>query len=122
MYESKIGIERDNGELIDFNIDMEVINGLYTTLDKNKVDENIKNFNIQIEALENDVATKMSKNDDVVIITTLIDNENKFQYLVGKDMNLNELEKSNEIPLELKPLIKDAHDLSKKRTLNDLLK
>lgn len=111
MNNSKIGIEKDNGELIDFNFDMEVINGLYTALNNNKVDENIQNFNIQIEAIENEVATKMSKIDDVVIITTLIDNQNKYQYLVGKDMNLDELEKTTDIPLELKPLIKHAYDL-----------
>lgn len=122
MNNLKIGIAGDNGSIIDFNIDTDIINGLYSTTNNRKVEENIQNFNIQIESLENGIARKMSKRNDVVIITILIDDENKYQYLVVKDMNLDELDKSNEIPLQLKPLIKEAYNLTKEMTLRDLLK
>lgn len=121
MNYSKIGVERDNGSIIEYNIDAEIINGLYSTTDIKKVNENIKNFNIEIEQISNGVAQKLSKRNNVVIATVLIDEMNKLQYLVGKDMNLVELEKSNDIPLEIKPLIKNAFDLSKVRTLGDLI-
>lgn len=122
MNNLKIGVVGDNGSIIDFNIDADIINGLYSTTDNKKVEENIQNFDIQIESLENGIARKMSKRNDVVIITVLIDNENKYQYLVVKDINLDELDKTDEIPLQLKPLIKDAYNLIKEMTLGDLLK
>lgn len=122
MHDLKIGIVRDNGSTSEYSIDSEIINGLYSTTDNKKVIENIKNFNIAIEQIPNVVAQEISKINDVVIITILIDEFNKFQYLVGKDMSIDQLEKSNEIPLQVKPLIKDAYNLTKDITLGDLLK
>lgn len=122
MQESKISIERDNVSTIDYNMDYKIINGLYTTTDNKKVSENIKNFNIEIEQISNGVAQKLSKRNQVVIVTILIDELNKFQYLVRKDMNLDELEKTNEMPSGIKLLIKDAFDLTKVVALKDLLK
>lgn len=121
MQNLKIGIERDNGSTMGYNIDAEIINGLYSTTDNKKVNDNIQNFNIEIEQISNGVAQKLSKRNNVVIVTILIDELNKFQYLVRKDMNLDELNKSNEIPQDLKSVIKKAFELTKVRTLRDLI-
>jgi len=121
MENLQIGIEIDNGQMVGYNIDSEIMNGLYSTTEKLKVEENIQNFNIIIEKQGDNVATKMSKRDNVVIITIVIDDENKLQYLVGKDLNIDEIKSSNDFPSELKPLILDAYNLTNVASLNDLL-
>jgi predicted transcriptional regulator len=121
MENLQIGIERDNKQVVGYNINSEIINGLYSTTEKLKVEENIKNFDIIIEKQEDIVATKMSKRDNVVIITILIDDENKSQYLIGKDLNLDEFKNLNEFPSQLKPLILEAYNLTKVTSINDLL-
>jgi hypothetical protein len=121
MENLQIGIEIDNGQMVGYNIDSEIMNGLYSTTEKLKVEENIQNFNIIIEKQGDSVATKMSKRDNVVIITIVIDDENKLQYLVGKDLNIDDIKSSNDFPSELKPLILDAYNLTNVASLNDLL-
>jgi len=122
MEDLKIGLEKDNGSISGYNIDTEIINGLYSTTDTIKVNENIKNFNIEIEQISNGVAQKLSKRNSVVIATILIDDMHKFQFLVGKDMDLVELEKTSDIPSQIKQIIRDAYNLTNDTTLGDLLK
>ena len=120
----KIGIEKENGEVDDYEIDGEIINGLYITLEFDKVNENCKNFEIQLETPEDGtVANKLSKRNNLCIVTLKIDNENQVQYLIGDDMDLIELNSipENQMPIEFKELITEAYGLTQKNMLSDFL-
>lgn len=121
MKKPQIAIEADNGSTLSYNIDSEIMNGLYSTTELNKVQENIQKFNIQIEEIDNQVATKMSKRNSVVIVTILIDNENMLQYLISKDLNIDKFKNFKEFPAQIKPLIIDAYKLTNEMSLRDLL-
>ncbi len=123
MESGKIGLEQDNGELLGFNINSEIQNGLYLTLDNALIEENIRNFNIDIEAIPNQVATKISKRDKVAIITFVVDETRKYQYLVGADLDIEKVEKMNsdKIPEQIKDLIKEAYTLTQKNKLSDFM-
>lgn len=114
MESAKIGLEQDNGEILGFNINSEIQNGLYLTLDNALIEENIGNFNIDIEAIPNQVATKVSKQDKVAIISIIVDEDRKYQYLVGADLDFEKIEKmdSKEMPEQIKGLIGEAYSLT----------
>lgn len=58
----EIGIEKDSGKYIGYKIDGEIINGLYQTLDSEKIADNCKNFDIKIDNPKNGaIATKCPK-------------------------------------------------------------
>lgn len=123
MENLKIGLERDNGKILGYNVDVEVINGLYLTYDNQKIHENISNFNIDIEVVPNQTATKISKRDRVSIVSMFFDEERKFQYLVGADLNLNEFENLDRklMPEEVRELIREAYRLTQSNSLSGLL-
>jgi hypothetical protein len=112
-----IGIETGNGKVIRYEIDEEVINGLYQTLDFKKVGDNCKNFDIEIDTPKDGViASKLSKRENLCIITMKIDEENQVQYLVGNNMSLIELNRipSNKMSSELRDIITQGYELTKK--------
>lgn len=121
----KIGIERDNGKIIGYRIDGEVINGLYITLDIEKINENCENFEIEIGNPKKGVIRhKLSKRDNLCILTIRFDKENQVQYLVGNDMDLIELNciPEDNLPSDIKEMINEAFEISKKNRLSDFLK
>ena len=120
----EIGIERDNGKYIGYKIDGEIINGLYQTVDNGKISDNCKNFDIYVEnPKENSITTKMSKRDNLCIVTIKFDAKNKVQYLVGNDLDLIELNSipAEHMPAELRERITQAYEVTQKRTLGDFL-
>ncbi|WP_282016964.1 hypothetical protein [Salegentibacter mishustinae] len=123
MDAARIGLEQDNGEMLGYNINSEIQNGLYLTTETDLINENIDNFNIDIEVIPNQVATKISKRDKVAIITFVVDESRKYQYLVGADLDIEKMEKMNskELPEQIKDLVKEAYSLTKKNKLSDLL-
>jgi len=121
----EIGIERDNGKIANYKVDGEIINGLYQTIDFKKVEDNCKNFGIEIETPKDGViASKLSKREKLCIVTFKIDKENQVQYLVGNDMNLIELNciPSEQMPSDLREVITQGYELTQIKTLGDLLK
>ena len=118
MDATRIGLEQDNGEMLGYNINSEIQNGLYLTTETDLINENI-----DIEVIPNQVATKISKRDKVAIITFVVDENRKYQYLVGADLDIEKMEKMNskEIPEQIKDLIKDAYSLTQKNKLSDLM-
>ncbi|MCL6217008.1 hypothetical protein [Zunongwangia pacifica] len=91
MDAAKIGLEQDNGEILGHNIHSEIQNGLYLTTDTLLINENINNFNINVEVIPNQVVTKISKCDKVAIITFVVDESRKYQYLVGADLEIGKM-------------------------------
>ncbi|RKE89427.1 hypothetical protein [Ichthyenterobacterium magnum] len=121
----EIGIERDNGKVVGYKIDGEIINGLYITLEFDKVSDNCKNFGIQLETpKDGTIAQKLSKRDNLCIVTLKIDKENQVQYLVGNDMSLIELNSmpENQMPAEFRNMITQAYEMTQKNRLSDFLK
>tara|TARA_R110002049_G_scaffold250486_2_gene424845 strand:- start:496 stop:864 length:369 start_codon:yes stop_codon:yes gene_type:complete len=121
----EIGIERDNGKVVGYKIDGEIINGLYITLEFDKVNENCSNFGIQIETPKDGIiAQKLSKRDNLCIVTLKIDKENQVQYLVGNDMSLIELNSmpEDQMPAEFRNMITQAYEMTQKNKLSDFLK
>ena len=120
----EIGIERDNGKFVGYKIDGEIINGLYQTVDNEKIIANCKNFDIHVEnPKENSIKTKMSKRDNLCIVTIKFDENNQVQYLVGNVLDLIELNSipADHMPTDLRERITEAYELTQKRTLGDLL-
>jgi len=121
----EVGIQRDNGKVVGYKIDGEIINGLYITLEFDKVNDNCKNFGIQIENPKDGmVAQKLSKRDDLCIVTMRFDKENQVQYLVGNDMNLIELNclPEEQMPTDFRNSISQAYEMTQKNKLSDFLK
>jgi hypothetical protein len=110
MENEKLGIELNKGEITDFQFDNYIIDGLFFTSESKKVDTNCRNFDIEIEkpTAEKPMTTKISKIQDIAIITFHVDNENQSQYLIGKDLNMKEL---NETEVSDKFLIREVYQL-----------
>ncbi|WNH13047.1 hypothetical protein [Thalassobellus suaedae] len=120
----EIGIERDNGKYVGYKIDGEIINGLYQTVELDKIADNCKNFDIKVEKPKNGmVASKMSKRDNLCILTMKFDKENQVQFLVGNDLNLIELNciPTEQMPTDLRKMIIQAYELTQKNTLKDFM-
>ena len=112
----EIGIETNKGQIEGFKIDGEIIDGLYSTINIEKVNSNCEIFEIQMEApKEGVIAHKFSKMDNLCILTMKIDDKNIIQYLIGNDMSLPELNSipENEMPSDLRNNIIEAHSLAK---------
>ncbi len=126
MEELIIGIEGDNGNIIDYLIDGIVIDGLYFTTDFKKVTANCKNFDIEIDQpkSENIVSTKVSKRDNISILTLKFDSENQAQYLIGNDMKPNKLYSipENELSTDFKDMIMQAYNMTQMNRLSDFPK
>ncbi|WP_373055637.1 hypothetical protein [Zunongwangia sp. H14] len=103
-----------NGEVVDFKIDSEVMKELWLTHSKDKVEENIKNFNIDVEVLPNGIATKISRIDKVAVLTLIANSERKYQYIVGSGLDLKQMETtdSHQIPDQIKGLIKQTYQVA----------
>lgn len=114
MEELKLGIEGEEGKIFDYLFDEVLIDGLFITRNSKKVQKNCENFDIEVESANKDgVNTKISKINNVSIVTLKQSTGSQFQFLVGNDMSVTEL---NKVPSELlseklKGLIFQAYQL-----------
>lgn len=117
-----VGIEVDNGKTIGFHIDGEIINGLCHTNDLESISTNCKNFDINFDD-EKNPSTKMSKRDQVVIVSLQFSENEKFQFLVGPDLNPKELMEleGDAFSNQFKELIFKAYSMIGKLSLGDLI-
>ncbi|MDT0641437.1 hypothetical protein RM553_01210 [Zunongwangia sp. F363] len=111
MEELKIDV-KNNGEVVGFKIDSEVMKDLWLTHTKEKVDANIRNFAIDIEVSPNGIATKISKIDEMAVLTLIANSERKYQYVVGKDLEMDKVANmdSHQVPDQIKGLIRQTYD------------
>jgi hypothetical protein len=115
MENLKLGIDLEDGVLTDFFFDVFIMDGLFFTSDSNKVDKNRENFNLAIgnPSASNQISTNISKQGNITIITYVLDRENQTQFLVGTDLNINELKElsDNDISMNDKFMIMEAYQL-----------
>lgn len=114
MEKLELGVENDNGDIVNFKVDGIIINGLYETVELKKVRENIDNFEIDVNyEYSSGIKWYLSKRDRVVIVSMVVDDKNMAQYLVGDDMDPMELLSldENEIVIEDKPKLLEAYEL-----------
>jgi hypothetical protein len=120
----KMSIKSNEGKVIGFKIDREVIEGLYITFDIIKVIDNYANFKIKYEDVEEgEVATKICKKKNIIILNIKLDNDNHVQYLIDKNMCIKELFElpDNEIPYFFKNKIKESFDMYKQNINSKLI-
>ncbi|WP_445722471.1 hypothetical protein [Flavobacterium sp.] len=120
----KMSIKSDEGKVIGFKIDREVIEGLYITFDILKVIDNYANFKIKYEDGEDgEIATKICKKKNIIILNIKLDNDNHVQYLIDKNMCIKELFElpDNEIPYFFKNKIKESFDIYKQNISSKLI-
>jgi len=112
MRNLKINIQNEEGKLIGFQVDREIMNGLYITFDFLKVEKNYQNFNIDYQKSNVSEINKIILNiDDVTIVSTKLDADNHVQFLIEENLSLKKLKKvpENVIPLEFKKIIRSAY-------------
>ena len=115
MQTLKIGLTNKEGKIISFLTDREVIEKLYITFDSNKVRENYFKFHIKFPRGKNkEIKTHSFKENNQIVLSIKLDNENHVQYLIEKGLDLEELldVPENVIPFKFKKLIANALLLS----------
>ncbi|MBO0324049.1 hypothetical protein J0X14_17200 [Muricauda sp. CAU 1633] len=106
-----IGIKEESGKTIGYEIDGEIINGLYQTIELDKIKENCQKFEINVEIpTDGKVATHISKQGNLCIVTCVFDTKNQVQFLIGNDMSIEEFQNES-IPGDFKKLITQAYEL-----------
>lgn len=116
MEDLQIGIENENGEIIGYKIDGTIVDGLYATFKFDKINENIKNFEIEVEnPAENMLVQKMSKREKMCIITIRFNENEQVQYIACPDLNITDLNgiPEKEMPQEFKNMILEGYEISK---------
>lgn len=100
-------------------IDTRITIGLNLTTDPNKIKKNCKLLDIDMS----NNPKRISKRNNVVILTLGFGNNQFLQYEVKHNFNINELNNISDdyIPNEIKPLILQAYQLTKVLTLKDLI-
>ncbi len=112
MRDLKINILNDEGKLIGFLIDREILSGLYITFDLIKVERNYQNFNIDYTKKNEQGLFSVIKNiDEITILSVKLDHENHVQFIIDNNLSLKELKKTPEniIPLQFRKLIRTAY-------------
>lgn len=119
MRNLKINILNEEGKLIGFFIDREILSGLYIAFDLSKVVQNYQNFKIHYNTENNkEMINIISNIDEIIIISVKIDTDNHVQFLIEESLSLKELRKipENIIPQEFRKIIRSAY---KKHYLNE---
>ena len=114
-----LNVKTEKGELAEFQVDSEIIKGLYLVHNLEKVISNSETYNIALSQNVEKVETKIKTLDKVSIVTIEVDNIVKFQYFVGNDLGLEALTKvpENELPNYIKEVILKAYHLIQKSSL-----
>ncbi|NHN27831.1 hypothetical protein FIA58_019305 [Flavobacterium jejuense] len=112
MRNLKINILNEEGKLIGFQVDREIMNGLYITFDFTKVEKNYQNFKVDYkEPKESEFASVTLNMDDITILSTKLDADNHVQFVIEENMSLKKLRKvpENVIPMDFKKTIRTAY-------------
>lgn len=114
-----LSIRNENNDLKEYQVDFEVVLGLYLTFDLEKVVRNSENFGIPLNQELGKVATKIKSLKEVSIVTIEVSEEKKFQYFVGNDLALEALVKvpEAEMPNNIKEVVLKAYHLIQKSHL-----
>ncbi len=114
-----LSVKTESGEVAEFQVDSEIVKGLYLVHNLEKVISNCETYNIELTENVENVETKIKTIDKVSIVTIEVDNIVKFQYFVGNDLALPALVKvpENELPNNIKEVILKAYHLIQKSNL-----
>ena len=114
-----LSVKTENGESAEFQVDSEIVKGLYVVHDLEKVISNSETYNISLTENVQKVETKIKTLNKVSIVTIEVNNFAKFQYFVGNDLALEALVKvpENELPNNIKEVILKAYHLIQKANL-----
>lgn len=114
-----LSVKTENGESAEFQVDTEIVKGLYLVHDLEKVNSNSGVYNISLTENVQKVETKIKTLNKVSIVTIEVNNTTKFQYFVGNDLELEALIKvpENELPNNIKEVILKAYHLIQKANL-----
>lgn len=114
-----LNVKTEDGNFAEFQVDSEIIKGLYLVHNLDKVIANSEAFNITLSKNIEKVETKIKTLDKISIVTIEVDSIVKFQYFVGNDLGLEALTKvpENELPNNIKEVILKAYHLIQKSNL-----
>ena len=114
-----LSVKTETGNLAEFQIDTEIVKGLYLVHGLDKVILNSETYNISLSENVEKVETRIKTLDKVSIVTIEVNNNTKFQYFVGNDLELPALVKvpENELPNNIKEVILKAYHLIQKANL-----
>ncbi len=114
-----LSIKNEKGDSKEYQVDTEIVKGLYLTFSLDKVISNSNNLDIQLNEQIGKVATKIKSLKEVSIVTIEVSEEKKFQYFVGNDLALEALVKvpENEMPNNIKEVVLKAYHLIQKSHL-----
>ncbi|WP_298527036.1 hypothetical protein [uncultured Christiangramia sp.] len=106
-------LKTDNGEIAEYHSGQKILDDLYLNMDKTEIDENLQNFNIVFEVIPNQVAINTTQRDHVAIVSIIVSEDRKYQYLVGPDLNLEQFEKldQSQMPEMIKGQVREAFQL-----------
>lgn len=108
MQDLKLGLEGDNNQILDYLVDNIIIEGLYITGDNSKIRANCTVFNIRMTdpISDNQIANRITKINNVSILTIKSSDENLVQFLIGNDLDIEEMKS---LPREM--LSREVEDL-----------
>ncbi|MBF02816.1 MAG: hypothetical protein CMP76_05920 [Flavobacterium sp.] len=112
MRDLKINILNEDGQLMGFLIDREIMSGLYITFDYNKVAQNYESFKINYQKpRKSELNSVVFNMDDITVISTQLDADNHVQFLFEENLSLKKLRKvpENIIPSSFKKIIRSAY-------------
>ena len=114
-----LSVKNESGDLKEYQVDSEIVKGLYLTYSLDKVTSNSQNFGILLNEQLGKVATKIKSLKEVSIVTIEVSEEKKFQYFVGNDLALEALVKvpEAEMPNNIKEVVLKAYHLIQKSHL-----
>ncbi|MCT4581353.1 MAG: hypothetical protein N4A35_08050 [Flavobacteriales bacterium] len=114
-----LSVKNENGDLKEYQVDSEIVKGLYLTYDLEKVIANSQNFGVLLNEQLGKVATKIKSLKEVSIVTIEVSADKKFQYFVGNDLGLEALVKvpENQMPNNIKEVVLKAYHLIQKSHL-----
>lgn len=106
-------LKNDNGEIVEYNSGQKILDDLYLNMDKTEIDENLQNFNIEFEVIPDQVAINTSQRDHFAIVSIIVSEDRKYQYLVGPDLDLEQFEKldQSQMPEMIKGQVRGAYQL-----------
>jgi len=101
-----------------------ITNGLYITMNQNKVKRNCKLYDLCMkDSLGIQHNTKISKRGNIAIISIQVNTNIIIQYKIASELNLNGLDniQNDLLPKEIKNIVIDSHQLLAINTLRDLI-
>ena len=95
MRDLKINILNEDGQLMGFLIDREIMSGLYITFDYNKVAQNYESFKINYQKpRKSELNSVVFNMDDITVISTQLDADNHVQFLFEENLSLKKIKES----------------------------